>query len=110
MRPSPGGRWWQPDPVDDAHSPPISIEAAVSLLSEVTGERYHVIRPLTDGETGATEIEDATGERYVFKREVDPDNRARRHEGARLADRLRVEANWPSPEQRLVDTEACLLI
>lgn len=89
---------------------PLSIAEAVALLSDLTGARFRVVRALAGGETGATEIEDADGRRHVFKREVDPDNRIARHNGARLADRLRIEAGWPAPEQQLFDTDACLLI
>ena len=89
---------------------PIGVTQAVELLSDVAGKRFRVLQPLAGGETGATAIEDPHGRRYVLKWEVDPDNRMRRHEGARLADRLRVEAGWPAPEQQLFDTDECLLI
>jgi hypothetical protein len=89
---------------------PIGVTQAVEVLSDVAGKRYRIVQPLAGGETGATEIEDPHGRRYVFKWEVDPDNRMRRLEGARLADRLRAEAGWPAPEQQLLETDACLLI
>jgi hypothetical protein len=69
-----------------------------------------VVGPLAGGETGATAIEDVHGRLYVLKWELDPGNAAHRIHGARLAERLRVEAGWPAPKQRTITTDECLLV
>lgn len=92
--------------------PGATIDAgiATAMLSAVGPEPYELVGPLTGGETGATEIRRADGTRFVLKWEVDVDNQQRRKLGAHLAERLRSEASWPSPEQELVDTDGTLLI
>jgi hypothetical protein len=89
---------------------PMSAAEAAELLSVAVGGRFQVVGPLAGGETGATAVEDADGRRSVLKWELDADNRARRREGAVLAERLRLDAGWPAPEQQLVEVDGCLLI
>lgn len=88
----------------------IDAEKAVDLLSAVTGDHYRLVGPLAGGQTGATEIRRGDENRYVLKWELDPSNQRGRREGARLAERLRSEAHWPSPRQQLVEVEDCLLV
>lgn len=95
---------------DGPDRPEIDALGAVVLLSECVGTAHEVVGPLAGGETGATEIRRADGERYVLKWSQDPNDQRSRREGARLAERLRVEAGWPSPVQELFDLDDALLI
>lgn len=88
----------------------IDADAAAALLSTVGRMTYEVVGPLTGGETGATEIRRSDGARFVLKWESDVDNQQRRRQGAHLAERLRTEADWPSPDQELIDIDGTLLI
>jgi hypothetical protein len=83
---------------------------AVDLLSSLTGDEYVLIGALTGGETGATEIAGPDDRRYVLKWENDPDRRRARKEGVVLAERLRVDAGWPSPQQLTVPDGDWLLV
>lgn len=81
----------------------VSPLEAVASLSAALGESHTLIGPLTGGETGATEIRDPRGERRVLKWEADPIARVQRTEGVVFAERLRTEADWPVPQQQVVE-------
>jgi thiamine kinase-like enzyme len=83
---------------------------AVVLLSATLGQQYTLIGPLAGGETGATAIRDLNGQLHVLKWEADPDNRIRRVEGTRLAERLRTEAGWPVPQQKVIELDDLLFV
>lgn len=85
-------------------------EEATDLLSEATGDAFEVRGPLAGGETGATEVVDSHGRRFVLKWELDPGNQVLRRQGALLADRLRTLAAWPAPKQACLDIGGCLLV
>lgn len=85
-------------------------DVAVAMLSDALGDEYALVGPLAGGETGATEVRRADGRRYVLKWELDPDNQRSRREGGRLAERLRVKAQWPAPQQQVIDVDDCLLV
>lgn len=76
--------------------------AAVSLLAAGTGERYELVGRLGGGETGAYEALGPDGP-LVVKWESSPRAKARRTEAVLLAQRLRDQAGWPVPRQRVVD-------
>ena len=84
---------------------------AVALLGEVTGEAYELVGRLSGGETGAHEVRRGTdGERLVLKWENDPGSQTLRRDGVELAERLRTEAGWPVPRQRIVEAPGCLFV
>jgi hypothetical protein len=83
---------------------------AVDALSTELGAMFELVGPLAGGETGATEVRGPDGRRHVLKWELDPSNQRRRREGVLLAERLRANAGWPSPEQDVVDVDGCLLV
>ncbi len=88
----------------------VGADAAVAMLADAVGAGYELVGPLTGGETGATEVRREDGRRYVLKWELDRDNQRSRREGARLAERLRVEARWRAPKQQVIDVGDCLLV
>ncbi len=51
-----------------------------------------------------------TGRRLVLKWETDPDSQMLRRDGVELTERLRTEAGWPVPRQRIVEAPGCLLV
>lgn len=83
---------------------------AVDALTSALGATFELVGPLTGGETGATEVRGPDGRRHVLKWELDSHNQRRRREGALLAERLRVDAGWPSPGQDVVEADGCLLV
>ncbi len=86
-------------------------EQAVALLRKVTGEAFELVGRLSGGETGAHEVRCGPGgERLVLKWEWEPDSQALRRDGVELAERLRTEAAWPVPQQRIVEAPGCLLV
>ena len=86
-------------------------ERAVALLQEATGDAYELVGRLSGGETGAHEIRNgADGTRLVLKWETDPDSQMLRRDGVELTERLRTEAGWPVPRQRVVEAPGCLLV
>lgn len=87
----------------------VSAATAVSMLSEALGVEFVVVGPLAGGETGATEVR-GDGRRHVLKWELDPGNQIKRREGAALAELLRTTADWPCPEQRVIEAGGCLLV
>ena len=87
-----------------------SARAAVVALARATGTDYELRGRLAGGETGAHEIVSPAGERFVFKWETDPQSQIARRQGFEVADRLRVEANWPVPRQDLVEHNGDLFI
>lgn len=103
---------WHPLPVSPGDTRPSVVTAvdAVSLLSDVVGTEYVLVGPLAGGETGATAVDSAAGQRYVLKWELDLDNQDRRREGVDLADRLREEARWPAPRQQVIEAGECLFV
>jgi thiamine kinase-like enzyme len=91
--------------------PSTDVEHAVSLLNETSGDSYELVGRLSGGETGAHEVRRASdGERMVLKWETDPESQTLRREGVELTERLRIEAGWPVPRQRSVETPECLLV
>lgn len=80
------------------------------MLTDALADEYELVGPLAGGETGATEVRRADGRRYVLKWELDPHNQTSRREGVRLAERLRVSAQWPAPQQQVIDVGDCLLV
>jgi hypothetical protein len=87
------------------------VEHAVSLLRETGGDLYELVGRLSGGETGAHEVRRASdGERLVLKWETDPESQTLRRDGVELTERLRIEAGWPVPRQRTVETPGCLLV
>jgi hypothetical protein len=91
--------------------PSPDVERAVSLLQETSGDSYELVGRLSGGETGAHEVRRAfDGERMVLKWETDPESQTLRRVGVELTERLRIEAGWPVPRQRTVETPGCLLV
>lgn len=89
----------------------LSVERAVALLQEVTGESYELVGLLSGGETGAHEVRRGPdGERIVLKWETDPESQTLRRKGVELSECLRTEAGWPVPEQCTVEAPGCLLV
>lgn len=88
----------------------VDAAAATEMLSAANATPYSLVGALAGGETGATEIRRLDGKRFVLKWDQDDDNQARRRLGAHLTERLRTEADWPVPEQELVDVDGTLLI
>jgi len=95
---------------DDGDTQVMSATEAAATYSQVAGIEFEVVGRLAGGETGATQIISNTGDRRVLKWESDPSNIASRIEGAALAERLRVEAGWPVPEQHVVHADRWLLV
>lgn len=88
-----------------------TIEQAIALLQEATGDSYELVGLLSGGETGAHEVRGGPdAERIVLKWETNPDSQRLRREGVELAERLRTEAGWPVPKQRIVEVPGCLLV
>ena len=88
-----------------------SVEQAIALLRETTGDAYELVGRLSGGETGAHEVRRGPdSERMVLKWETDPDSQRLRREGVELAERLRTEAGWPVPQQHTVDAPGCLFV
>ena len=96
--------------MDPDNQPHLSPAQAVAEFSAAVGVGFEVVGPLSGGETGATEIRSAAGDRRVLKWEADPLNIAARTEGAQLAARLGAEAGWPVPHQQLVEHDGWLLV
>ncbi len=88
----------------------LSASEAAGVYSAVAGIDFEVVGRLAGGETGATEIRSEAGDRRVLKWESDPRNIRSRIEGAILADRLRTEANWPVPEQNVVQSGGWMFV
>jgi hypothetical protein len=89
----------------------LNAEQAVALLRETTGDSYELVGRLSGGETGAHEVRRGPDqERMVLKWETDPDSQGLRREGVVLTERLRTEADWPVPRQRIVESPGCLLV
>ena len=88
----------------------LSASEAADVYSAVAGIDFEVVGRLAGGETGATEIRSEAGDRRVLKWESDPRNIRSRIEGAILADRLRTEANWPVPEQNVVQSGGWMFV
>lgn len=88
----------------------VTASAAVDGLSAALRVDFVLVGPLAGGETGATEVRRPDGRRHVLKWELDPQNQRRRREGAQLAERLRVDASWPSPQQEVVEVDGCLFV
>ncbi len=88
----------------------LSPEDAVALYSSTIEMAVELAGPLSGGETGATEIRLGTGERQVLKWESDELNKMARRNGAALASRLRSEAKWPVPSQRLCEADGVLFV
>ena len=93
-------------------SPESSLSAAeaTAMYSTAAETAFEVVGPLAGGETGATEIKSSSDERRVLKWESNRHNIASRIEGAHLAERLRVEADWPVPKQHVVQIDDWLLV
>lgn len=83
---------------------------AVRALTEATGAAWELRRRLVGGETGAHEIARSDGTPFVLKWDTDPTSQRARRRGARLTERLRVEAGWPVPDQRVVEHDGWLLV
>ena len=91
--------------------PSPDVEHAVVAAEETTGDSYELVGRLSGGETGAHEVRRASdGERMVLKWETEPESQTLRREGVELTERLRIEAGWPVPRQRTVETPGCLLV
>jgi hypothetical protein len=88
----------------------VDAAEATELLAETTGRPFTILGPLTGGETGATAIQDADGQRFVLKWTDDPTDQRLRRRGVELAERLRADAGWPAPQQRTFDAGAVLLV
>lgn len=88
----------------------VNARAAVALLAEVLGTHVELIGSLAGGENGATEVRIGDDGRRVIKWELDEGRQRRRREGAQLAERLRVEAEWPSPVQETIEVDDCLFV
>jgi hypothetical protein len=82
----------------------------VDLLTHALGQEFALVGRLAGGETGATEVRDPGGTRFVLKAELDPDNQLQRREGVRLAELLRTTAGWPCPRQQAFEVDGCLLV
>src|SRR5277367_1932393 len=88
-----------------------SVEQAIALLRNTTGDSYELVGRLSGGETGAHEVRRGPdAERLVLKWETDPDSARLRREGVVLTERLRTEAGWPVPQQRTIEAPDCLLV
>jgi len=83
---------------------------AVRRFAVAVDQQYRLIGPMTGGETGATAVAAPDGRKQVLKWELDSENQIRRREGVILAERLRAEAGWPAPAQRVVDDDGCLFV
>ena len=88
----------------------LNVSEAVDQFATAIGAPVTLLGSLTGGETGATAVQLADGERRVLKWETDRDRKAARRIGAALAERLRVEADWPVPRQDLVDSNNVLFV
>ncbi len=88
----------------------LSSEDAVALYSSTIKMPVELVGPLTGGESGATEIRLHAGQRQVLKWELDERNKTARRTGATLANRLRVEARWPVPNQQLCEADGVLFV
>jgi hypothetical protein len=83
---------------------------ATARYAAATSSEYRLIGPLVGGETGATAIEDDSGEQRVLKWETDPDRTSLRVEAIGLTERLRRDADWPVPRQHAIEDDGVLLI
>jgi hypothetical protein len=88
----------------------LTAEDAVARFSIAIGSPVLLLGLLAGGETGATAVELANGERRVLKWELDPSNTIARRSGALLAERLRTQANWPCPRQSVVEHDDILFV
>lgn len=91
---------------------PLTLTAAeaTARVARAMGHDLTLVGALAGGETGATEIRDGRGGRFVLKWESDRELRARRLEGVVLAERLRTEASWPVPRQEPVEDREWLFV
>lgn len=88
----------------------LTASEATAQVAKATGRELTLVGALAGGETGATEICDREGGRFVLKWEDDPSNRARRREAVILAERLRTEAAWPVPRQEAIEADGWLFV
>ena len=88
----------------------LSPTEATARYSAATSRTFQLIGSLVGGETGATEIQEVGGDRLVLKWESDPLNISRRLEALALAERLRIEADWPVPRQHAIEDNGWLLV
>jgi Ser/Thr protein kinase RdoA (MazF antagonist) len=73
----------------------------VANLSRTLGQPYRLIGRLAGGESGAYEVAGPAGERLVAKWEADAATQVLRREAAQLSERLRQDAGWPVPRERV---------
>jgi thiamine kinase-like enzyme len=88
-----------------SRDPGIGADAAASILSEMTGQRYHLVGQLSGGETGAHLFIGPGGEPIVVKWDTTSDGRAFRGESVALSERLRRQAGWPVPTESVIDAD-----
>jgi hypothetical protein len=68
----------------------LSATEATARYTAATSRRFQLIGSLVGGETGATAIQEAGGDRLVLKWDSDPRNISRRLEAIALTERLRT--------------------
>jgi hypothetical protein len=89
----------------------LHVGQALVMLQEATGDAYELVGRLRGGESGAHEVRRcADGTRLVLKWDQRAETRALRRDGVDLAERLRAEAGWPVPRQRVVEAVGCLFV
>lgn len=98
------------DRADDDGAHPAGAEEAVAELARTTAQPYELIGRLAGGETGAHEVTGPAGERLVVKWEAEPASQRARRGGVAMAERLRVDAGWPVPRQRIITSENWLFV
>jgi hypothetical protein len=83
---------------------------AAQLLSELTGRTFQMVGRLPGGESGAHEVREPDGSRWVAKWDLNPGSQVGRRAALGLAARLRSQAGWPVPHQWSVESETCLFV
>jgi hypothetical protein len=83
----------------------VNAGAVASILSEVTGRQFRLVKQLSGGETGAHLFTGPDGERVVVKWDTGREGRALRGEAVTFSERLRCDAGWPVPSESTIDAE-----
>jgi len=84
----------------------MDVKVAASILSDVVGEPFRLVRQLSGGETGAHQFVAPDGRPVVVKWDTTPEGRSFRSEGVKLSERLRCRAGWPVPTESVVHADS----
>lgn len=85
-------------------------QRAAELVSIATGTAMAFDRVLVGGETGAHLFTDEDGVGWVIKWVDDPASIDRRRDAVAVSERLRLEADWPTPYRRWATGEGWLFV